>query len=495
MLTTGDATTSQRSRARCATTARPAPTSTATTSAARSCSPTTTAPRLQLPDDRHPGRAGLRQMDRADVDPRRAPARAPRATTRRSAARLAADAVVPAGHVHGYQSYVLLFAPGGADARERRARSTSGATRHGTMEEQGHRDPAGNARRRCSPASTQSYDLARRLPARVARRPADPGAAALPADDRRGSGARSRASCWRALRGALAPCAGSQGSSSVGPPGHRTSSLAADERRAIAHRGPDGEGSARSTGPVGLGQPPARDHRPVAGRRACRWRPTTARSCITYNGELYNFRELRPELERAGHRFRSRTDTEVVLHAYEEWGAGCVERFNGMFAFASGTRERARALPRARPLRHQAALLRRGRRRRSCSRRRSSRCSSIRALQRRRSACRTCSSTSRSRTSSPTARSSTASGCCRPGHRLTVRDGRREPRAAAVLGLRLPRGDGRRRSDEEYAEELDRLFRQAVSGSSSATSRSARTSAAAWTRAASRRRGASRSRT
>jgi asparagine synthase (glutamine-hydrolysing) len=56
--------------------------------------------------------------------------------------------------------------------------------------------------------------------------------------------------------------------------------------------------------------------------------------CIVYNGELYNFLDLRPELEAKGHLFRTRSDTEVVLHAYEEWGPNCLRRFNGMFAFA-----------------------------------------------------------------------------------------------------------------------------------------------------------------
>jgi asparagine synthase (glutamine-hydrolysing) len=55
---------------------------------------------------------------------------------------------------------------------------------------------------------------------------------------------------------------------------------------------------------------------------------------ITYNGEVYNFWEIRTELEEREHRFRSRTDTEVVLHAYEEWGPDCVHLFRGMFAFA-----------------------------------------------------------------------------------------------------------------------------------------------------------------
>ncbi len=55
---------------------------------------------------------------------------------------------------------------------------------------------------------------------------------------------------------------------------------------------------------------------------------------VTYNGEIYNFRELRRELEALGHAFRTRSDTEVVLRAYLAWGHGCVERFNGIFAFA-----------------------------------------------------------------------------------------------------------------------------------------------------------------
>src|SRR5205823_4800149 len=54
---------------------------------------------------------------------------------------------------------------------------------------------------------------------------------------------------------------------------------------------------------------------------------------ITYNGEIYNFRELRRELESYGHTFRTRSDTEVLLHAYIEWGEACVRRLNGIFAF------------------------------------------------------------------------------------------------------------------------------------------------------------------
>ena len=100
----------------------------------------------------------------------------------------------------------------------------------------------------------------------------------------------------------------------------------------IAHRGPDGEGH-YIDGPVGLG------HRRLAiidlSRSGQQPMANSAGDIvIIYNGEVYNFQKLRVELEALGHQFHSKTDTEVVLHAYKEWGKACVERFNGMFAFA-----------------------------------------------------------------------------------------------------------------------------------------------------------------
>ena len=107
---------------------------------------------------------------------------------------------------------------------------------------------------------------------------------------------------------------------------------------AIAHRGPDGEGHFID-GAAGLGHrrlaiidlSPA-GHQPMS---AC-----NSSHIISYNGEVYNFQEIRIELECLGHQFHSKTDSEVVLNAYIAWGDRCVERFNGMFAFAIWDKEK-----------------------------------------------------------------------------------------------------------------------------------------------------------
>lgn len=99
----------------------------------------------------------------------------------------------------------------------------------------------------------------------------------------------------------------------------------------ISHRGPDGSGFF-SAGPVGLG------HRRLSiidlegGSQPISNEDDSIQ--IVFNGEIYNFIELRSELEAAGHRFKTRSDTEVIVHAYEQWGDSCVGRFNGIFSFA-----------------------------------------------------------------------------------------------------------------------------------------------------------------
>lgn len=104
---------------------------------------------------------------------------------------------------------------------------------------------------------------------------------------------------------------------------------------ALSHRGPDGRGTFID-GRLGLG------HRRLAildlsdaGKCPMRYvAPDGREYWITYNGEIYNFIELRSELERFGYRFQSQTDTEVIVGAYHRWGEECLLRFNGMWAFA-----------------------------------------------------------------------------------------------------------------------------------------------------------------
>jgi len=102
-------------------------------------------------------------------------------------------------------------------------------------------------------------------------------------------------------------------------------------RDSMTHRGPDGEGLWFSDG-VGLA------HRrlsviDVAGSPQP-MRSADGHAMIVFNGEIYNYRDLRHELGQLGYRFTTEGDTEVILAAYREWGADCLSRFNGMFAFA-----------------------------------------------------------------------------------------------------------------------------------------------------------------
>src|SRR5688572_19014064 len=101
-------------------------------------------------------------------------------------------------------------------------------------------------------------------------------------------------------------------------------------RDVLHHRGPDGFGlhadayaaiAHRRLSIVDL----AGGHQPLANEDDTVW--------VTYNGEIYNHTSIRHTLEAAGHRYRTRSDTETIVHAYEEWGDACVDRFRGMFAF------------------------------------------------------------------------------------------------------------------------------------------------------------------
>ena len=112
-------------------------------------------------------------------------------------------------------------------------------------------------------------------------------------------------------------------------------------RDVIRHRGPDDAGlylderaalGHRRLSIVDL----AAGHQPLANEDESIW--------IAFNGEIYNHADLRPVLEAAGHRYRTRSDTETIVHAYEQWGDGCVERLRGMFAFALWDAHRRRLL-------------------------------------------------------------------------------------------------------------------------------------------------------
>src|SRR5215470_5640843 len=105
----------------------------------------------------------------------------------------------------------------------------------------------------------------------------------------------------------------------------------AEMNQRIVHRGPDDEGF-YVDGNVGLAMrrlsiiDVQTGHQPIANEEENVW--------IVYNGELYNHQELRKDLEAVGHRYRSRSDTETIIHLYEEHGRDCVKYLRGMFAFA-----------------------------------------------------------------------------------------------------------------------------------------------------------------
>src|SRR5256885_13700046 len=99
----------------------------------------------------------------------------------------------------------------------------------------------------------------------------------------------------------------------------------------IRHRGPDDDGFYRSSG-VGFGFrrlsiiDVGGGHQPISNEDGTVW--------IVFNGEIYNYQELRRDLQKRGHTFRTASDTETIVHLYEDLGPRCVDRLRGMFAFA-----------------------------------------------------------------------------------------------------------------------------------------------------------------
>jgi asparagine synthase (glutamine-hydrolysing) len=115
------------------------------------------------------------------------------------------------------------------------------------------------------------------------------------------------------------------------PPARERAAVLERMLTVITHRGPDDEGTLVADG-VAIGMRRlsiidlAGGHQPISNEDGT--------VSIVFNGEIYNFKELHAELAARGHVFRTHSDTEAIVHAYEEYGAACVERLRGMFAFA-----------------------------------------------------------------------------------------------------------------------------------------------------------------
>ncbi|RLQ93834.1 asparagine synthase (glutamine-hydrolyzing) [Falsibacillus albus] len=120
-------------------------------------------------------------------------------------------------------------------------------------------------------------------------------------------------------------------------------SILKDMTDSIVHRGPDADG-------FWFSERAAFGHRrlividPEGGKQPMLYQDGNYTVALTYNGELYNYLELRDELETLGHSFKTSSDTEVLLHSYLEWGEDCIRRFNGIFAFGIWDERRSRLM-------------------------------------------------------------------------------------------------------------------------------------------------------
>src|SRR6185436_17390894 len=121
--------------------------------------------------------------------------------------------------------------------------------------------------------------------------------------------------------------------------GSNPETVIASMLKAIEHRGRDDEGVWTSAAPDDVGRRVCLGHRrlSIIDTSSAGHQPMLShdgRLSVILNGEIYNYREVREQLQSKGHQFRTQTDTEALLNAWIEWGEDCLSRLNGMFAFA-----------------------------------------------------------------------------------------------------------------------------------------------------------------
>ena len=121
--------------------------------------------------------------------------------------------------------------------------------------------------------------------------------------------------------------------------------------KAIKHRGPDDEGVFTDSGVTFGHVRLAIMDLSKAGKQPMVYEQNGKSATIVFNGEIYNFETIRKELESKGYTFNSRTDTEVILASYLEWGFDCVNHFNGMWAFVIFDRKQNDSFLLKRPIR------------------------------------------------------------------------------------------------------------------------------------------------